>query len=104
MKEIPQTTTPNYSQSIPETKRIRSTSVLPFKKRRTMHQFDFLSTAISKDQTPTLSFTFEEEFRLHNLIVRRDYVMEEQFKYMLIKGPMIIKSSMEKLAQDISKN
>ena len=60
------TTDENNCHSIQE-KRLRklSTSVLPFKKRRTVHKLEFLSTAISKALIP--AFTFEEEFRLGDL-------------------------------------
>ena len=80
-----------------------STSVLPFKKRRTVHQFVFLSTAIIKDQTLIPAFTFEEEFRLHDLEVRRDSMNEETLKFMLQKSPMIMNTSFETLAESFDK-
>ena len=53
------TTGENNRQSIQEKRQRKlSTSVLPFKKRRTVNQFEFLSTGISKALIP--AFTFEE--------------------------------------------
>eukprot|EP00090_Calanus_glacialis_P004250 TRINITY_DN13143_c0_g1_i4.p1 TRINITY_DN13143_c0_g1~~TRINITY_DN13143_c0_g1_i4.p1 ORF type:complete len:383 (-),score=55.95 TRINITY_DN13143_c0_g1_i4:886-1932(-) len=60
------TTDENNCHSIQEKRQRKlSTSVLPFKKRRTVHKLEFLSTAISKALIP--AFTFEEEFRLGDL-------------------------------------
>ena len=60
------TTGENNRQSIQEKRQRKlSTSVLPFKKRRTVHKLEFLSKAISKALIP--AFTFEEEFRLGDL-------------------------------------
>ena len=57
-------------------------NTLPFKKRRTVHQFEFVTLAINKNQNLNVHFTFEEEFRLHDLIVRRDHLDEEKLKRM----------------------
>ena len=50
-------------------------AVLPFKKRPENSQL--ILEAIASSQEPVMTFTFEEEFRLHDLIVRRDYLLEE---------------------------
>ena len=78
-------------------------SVLPFKKRCTDHQFEFLSTAIQNNLTLASAFTFEEEFRLHDFVVRRDFVNEEIMKYMCQKSPMIMKSTFDKFSESLHK-
>ena len=82
--------------------RIKS-KVLPFKKRQMCHDFEFLSTAIQNNPTLVAAFTFEEEFRLHELIVRRDYMVDEMTEYMLLKGPIIMKSALEQFSNSLNK-
>lgn len=93
----------SYRNSIQEKRQRKISTGLPFKKRRMCDQFQFLSTAIQNNQTLVAAFTFEEEFRLHDLVVRRDSVVEEMMKYMLLKGPSIMKSSLEQFSKSLNK-
>ena len=101
--EDQETTEQSYRNSIQEKRQRKISTVLPFKKRRMCDQFEFLSTAIQNNQTLVAAFTFEEEFSVHELIVRRDSMVDEMTEYMLLKGPSILKSALDQFLKSLNK-
>jgi len=88
----------NISEEVDDiTSTVNIASIFPFKKRKTLNQFELMC----KDRNFQFSFTFEEDFRLHELIVRRDHLDEEKQKYMMSKGPMVMSSVWGETARSI---
>ena len=75
-----------------------SRPLLPFKKRRTDH-YNGISMKIY-DQ-PSLTFTFEEEFRLEDLIARREYVNYRTISYMEKTNPTMEAAHKKRMYADI---
>jgi len=63
-------------------KRKQSGSPLPLKKRRKMHHYP-ISMAINRHSVPNISFTIEEEFRLQDLIARREHIEMLSFEHVM---------------------
>ena len=88
----------NISEEVDDiTSAVNIASILPFKERKTQNQFE----SMCKERNFQFSFTFEEDFRLHELIVRRDHLDEEKQKYMMSKGPMIMNSVWGETARSV---
>jgi len=67
-------------------KRRQSGSPLPLKKRRKMHHYP-IALAINRQQVPNLGFTIEEEFRLHDLVVRNDHIQSITHQELMKTSP-----------------
>lgn len=67
-------------------KRRQSGSPLPLKKRRKMHHYP-IALAINRQQIPSLAFTIEEEFRLHDLVVRNDHIQTMTHQELMKTSP-----------------
>lgn len=78
-----------------------SGTILPFKKRRTDH---YNEATMKICNQPLISFTFEEEFRLHDLIVRREYMNEKTLAHMQDIEPTMVKTATERMFADINAN
>jgi len=77
-----------------------SLSILPLKKRKS----DLISTPFYKEDSLTPCFTLEEEFRLHDLIVRRDAICEETIKFSLEQAPSLLTSMYKEFSRAMEKN
>jgi hypothetical protein len=78
-----------------------SGTILPFKKRRTDHYNEVTMKICNQ---PSISFTFEEEFRLHDLIVRREYMNEKTLAHLQDIEPTMVKTATERMFADINAN
>jgi len=78
-----------------------SATVLPFKKRRTDH---YNEVPLKICNQPLMPFTFEEEYRLHDLIVRREYFNEKTAEHMLAMEPEKMQNAQEKMFADMRTN
>lgn len=64
------------------------TLLLPFKKRPRLEHFEYLSSLANITQDPVPRLTVEEEFRLHDLLARRDKLSEIHFKHIMTVKPL----------------
>jgi len=74
-------------------KRRQSGSPLPLKKRRKMHHYP-IAMAINRQQVPNLGFTIEEEFRLHDLVVRNDHIQSITHQELMKTSPESVERMM----------
>merc|ERR1711915_936179 len=56
------------------------------------------------EESLILCFTLEEEFRLHDLIVRRETICEETMKFRLQQAPFVITSMYKEFSRAMEKN
>jgi len=76
-------------------------TLLPFKKRRTDH---YNEVSIQICDQPLMPFTVEEEFRLHDLIVKREYFNEQSHSSMLEVNPVFMQNAQERMLADMNEN
>ena len=76
-------------------------TLLPFKKRRTDH---YNEVSIQICDQPLMPFTVEEEYRLHDLIVKREYFNEQSHSSMLEVDPVMVQNAEERMLADMNDN